>query len=201
MRQRLCGLLLLLSNALVCAADWEPYRAAGPTRVEYRHDDDKLLNVRAETLARSSAGDFLHLLEDTGRISSWAANTYRAELIERPAPRTHVVHTYFSASWPVSRRDMVTRSVWQQDADGTLTLQISDVGQDHPPAKGHVRMQNVQARWTLKPEPDGMLRIRYEGRADPAGKLPHFISDKVALKSLFETFTRLPEALQPYQHP
>ena len=102
--------------------------------------------------------------------------------------------------WPVSKRDMVTQSVWQQDPlSGVLTMVVSDMGQHFPAVQGYVRMQQVQARWTLTPLPDGRMKIEYQGQADAAGKLPHFIGDKVALKSLLKTFLQLEITLTDYQ--
>lgn len=170
--------------------------------MEYRHDHDKLLEVRAETVARSGVGAFLHLLEDSDNISAWATKAYRAQVLDRPDVHTHVVHTWFRATWPVSKRDMVTRSHWQVDAtSGELVMQVSDAGDTVPPDKAHVRMQRVQAQWTLTPLPDGRLKIRYQGSADAAGKLPHFLGDAVALRSLLTTFQRLPKVLREHQRP
>jgi hypothetical protein len=200
-----CALFFLLccSAAVVAdSAEWRLYKATGETRVEYRHDAGKLLEVRAQTAANSTAAAFLHLLEDTANIKTWAANTEKAKLLGQPDANTHIVHTYFTAIWPVSKRDMVTQSVWQQDAgSGVLTMQVSDAGQHYPLAKGYVRMQSVQGLWTLTPQADGVLLIQYQGQADPGGKLPRFIADKVALKATFTTFSRLPQVLMQYQQP
>lgn len=194
--------LLLCCSTAVSAetAKWHLYKEVGETRVTYRHDAEKLLEVKAQTRVNSTPAAFLHVLEDTVNINSWAANTEKAELLGQPDANTHIVHTYFRAIWPVSKRDMVTKSVWQQDAaSGVLSMQVSDVGQQYPLVKGYVRMQRVQGLWTLTPQQDGVLQIEYQGRADPAGKLPHFISDKVALKSVLETFEQLQQVLPAYQ--
>lgn len=184
------------------AVEWQHYKTVGATSIEYRHDAGKLLEVRAQTEANSTVATFLHLLEDTANIKTWAANTEKAELLGQPDANTHIVHTYFSATWPVSKRDMVTQSVWQQDAaSGVLTMQVSDVGRLYPLVKGYVRMQRVQGLWTLTPQTDGVLLIQYQGQADPAGKLPHFIGDKVALKSVLETFQQLQQVLPTYLRP
>ena len=184
------------------AADWQDYKTDGMTTVEYRHAETGVLQVRATTKVPSLTGAFLHLLEDTANIKTWAANTEKAELLGQPDNNTHIVHTYFSATWPVSKRDMVTQSVWQQDAvSGVLTMQVSDVGRLYPLVKGYVRMQRVQGLWTLTPQENGLLRIQYQGQADPGGKLPHFIADKVALKAIYTTFNRLPQVLKQYQQP
>lgn len=66
-----CALFFLLCcNAAVVAdsAEWCLYKATGETRVEYRHDAGKLLEVRAQTAANSTAAAFLLLLEDTANI-------------------------------------------------------------------------------------------------------------------------------------
>ncbi|MBU1311400.1 MAG: hypothetical protein KKE30_17905 [Gammaproteobacteria bacterium] len=198
---RLLLTCLMLFSVAIAAEEkpWRLYKAVAETQVEYRHNADKLLQVKAQTEVKATAGAFLHLLEDTANITNWAANTEKAELLGQPEAKTHLVHTYFSAMWPVSKRDMVTQSVWQQDASsGVLTMVVSDMGQHFPAVKGYVRMQQVQARWTLTPLPDGRMKIEYQGQADAAGKLPHFIGDKVALKSLFKTFLQLQQVLPMY---
>ncbi|MDP2716802.1 START domain-containing protein [Rheinheimera sp.] len=195
--------LLCFSLAVTAeATEWQQYKTVDATSVEYRYNADKLLEVRAQTEASSTTAAFLHLLEDTANISKWAANTEKAQLLGQPDANTHIVHTYFTAIWPVSKRDMVTQSVWQQDAgSGVLTMQVSDLGEHYPKVKGYVRMQSVQGLWTLTPLPDGLLRIQYQGRADAAGKLPRFIGDKVALNALFKTFVQLRTMLKNYQQP
>ncbi|HEX5791677.1 MAG TPA: START domain-containing protein [Rheinheimera sp.] len=198
----LFSLLLLTTAGSAQQADWQLYKADDVTKVEYRHDKTRLLHIRATTEVTSLTGAFLHLLEDTSKISAWAANTEKAELLGQPDANTHLVHTYFTAIWPVSKRDMVTQSSWQQDpASGVLTMTITDMGQHFPPVAGYVRMQQVKGVWTLTPLASGQLQIRYQGQANPAGKLPHFIADKVALKALFKTFTQLNTVLPGYQRP
>ena len=60
-------------------------------------------------------------------------------------------------------------------------------------------MQQVTGVWTLTPLANGKMHLQYQGQADPAGKLPRFIGDKVALKSLLSTFTQLRQVLPDYQ--
>lgn len=195
-------IFLSLIHSMVLADDWRLYKADGPTKVEYRRSDAQLLQIRAVTEVDSLTGAFLHLLEDTDNISRWVANSEKAELLGQPDSQSHLVHTYFSAPWPVSKRDMVTQSIWQQDAgSGVVTLMVSDMGQHFPLVKGYVRIQQVQGLWTLTPLDAGRIRIEYRGQADPAGKLPRFIADKVALKATLSTFQQLSVVLAQYQQP
>ena len=200
MRLLLCSLIFVSLASAAKPSTWQLYKVVGETRIEYRHNADKLLQVKAQTEVSATPAAFLHLLEDTANITQWAANTEKAQLLGQPDANTHLVHTYFSAVWPVSKRDMVTQSVWQQDAEsGVLTMVVTDMGQHFPAVKGYVRMQQVQAQWTLTPLPDGRMKIQYQGQADAAGKLPHFIGDKVALKALLKTFLQLQQVLPAYQ--
>lgn len=180
--------------------DWQLYKAQSGVRVEYRRKTANVLEIKAQTEVNSDTGAFIHLLEDTGNIDKWVPHADKAELLSHPDPATYIVHTFFKASWPVSDRDMVTRSVWTtEETSGELILDVQDLGDKYPEIDGYIRMQQVQARWTLTPQPDGKLFIRYQGQAEPAGSLPHFLADKVALKSMFKTFERLPEVLAQYQ--
>lgn len=191
--------LILLSSA--AADDWTLYKASAEVRVEYRRLQSSLLEIRAQARVRSGTGAFLHLLHDTAAISRWVENAERTELLGSAAAHSNIVHTYFNAVWPVSPRDMVTQSVWSQDANGVLQLQVTDMGQHYPLIDGYVRMQQVQSQWTLTPQADGTLLIQYQGQADPAGNLPHFIVNRVALSAMNKTFHNLVKILPEYQKP
>lgn len=107
MRFNIIILLSLMHNTAL-ADGWQLYKADDSTKVEYRYSETNLLQISVATEVDSRLGAFLHLLEDTANIRAWAANTEKAELLGQPDANTHIVHTYFTAIWPVSKRDMVT---------------------------------------------------------------------------------------------
>jgi len=184
------------------SADWQSYKQNANTQVDYRKSQDGLLQIRAQTTVKSGIGAMLHLMEDTANIKTWVANSQKAKILSHPNAQTHLVHTYFSAIWPVSKRDMVTKSVWRQDPHSlVLRMFVTDVGQNYPLVKGYVRMQQVEGEWTLTPLADGKLTIQYQGQADPGGKLPVFIAEKVALRASWQTFMQLHNVLTAYQRP
>ncbi|QBL10681.1 hypothetical protein E0Z06_14710 [Rheinheimera sp. D18] len=195
------GISILLLAFSSQAADWLHYKTKDKVTVEYRRLDTSLLEIRAEVRLRSNIGAFLHLLNDTAAINRWVENAERVEIIGSTAKHSNIVHTYFKAIWPVSSRDMVTQSSWSQNADGIITLQVTDLGQQYPVVKGYVRMQQVKSLWVLTPAANGELLIQYQGQADPAGNLPHFIVNRVALRALLNTFINLTKMLPQYQRP
>lgn len=193
-------LLLGCSDVIAVDSSWTLYQDQPPVRVEYRKSPDNVLQIRASTTVNSGTGAFLYLLEDTAKVRNWLANSHSAKVLAQPDQYTHLVHTKFNAVWPISRRDMVTRSVWTQHSETrVLTIEVSDIGQHHPVDAGYIRMQQVSGTWTLTPLTQGKLQITYQGQADPAGRLPHFLSNSVALRSTFQTFDKLSEVLASYQ--
>lgn len=192
---------MLCLNTTAQAADWRLYKSNPPVQIEYRQTAQQLLEIKAETTVQSTLGAFLHLLEDTGQIKRWVEHAESATLLEQPDPQTHLVYTRFDATWPVSKRDMVTRSVWSQDEDTLqLRLEIMDLAEEYELVAGYIRMRSVKALWLLTPQPDG-LHISYQGQADPAGKVPHFLTRNVALRTMYGSFQNLAGVLADYQQP
>ena len=85
MRLLLISLLWLSMTVAAAENPWRLYKASAETRVEYRHNADKLLQVKAQTEVTATPAAFLHLLEDTANITQWAANTEKAQLLGQPA--------------------------------------------------------------------------------------------------------------------
>lgn len=192
--------MLSISSVAMAESSWALFQERQNVRVEYRKSADNLLQIRATTTVISGIGAFLHLLEDTASIRNWLSNSHSSSVLTQPDQYTHIVHTRFNAVWPISPRDMITRSVWSQHAETReLTIQISDIGQQYPTFTDHVRIQQVQGEWTLTPLPQGQLRITYQGQADLSGRLPHVLVKNVALKSTAKTFDKLSKVLPNYQ--
>ena len=196
-------LLFICFNALQAFATepkWQPYKQNDNVQVQYRQVDKALVEIKAELRTQSMLGAFMHLLDDTSAISEWVDSAKRAEVMAKPGPQSHIVHSYFSGFWPVAPRDMVTLSVWSQDEKtGVLVIDITDQGASYPEKSGYVRMQRVSGRWQLTPLADGWLLIQYQGVADPAGKLPYVIAKNAALKATWNTFKNLQQVLVKYQ--
>lgn len=192
--------LLSVCGAVASENQWQLYKERHNVRVEYSKASGNLLQIRATTTIKSGIGAFLYLLEDTDRITDWLANSQGAEVLAQPDQYTHIVHTRFKAIWPVSPRDTMTHSVWSQHPNTlVLTILVTDVGAQYPPEQGYIRMQQVEGEWTLTPLAQGGLLISYQGQADPAGNLPHFIGNNVALKSTLQSFLNLSKVLPDYQ--
>ena len=55
-------------------------------------------------------------------------------------------------------------------------------------------VEPIEGYWLLEDTDDGLL-IEHQIYADPQGKIPHWISNKTALKGIKQTFENLPKWL------
>ena len=183
-------------------SDWQQAVANPHYQIDYRERANGILELRANTVVDARLGSFLHLLEDVDRISTWLARAEKATVIAQPDAHTHVVHTVFSGFFLVARRDMVTRSVWQQDPiSHIVTITVENANDDYQVPPHGVRMTALAAEWQLQPNEDGSITILYQGYADPAGALLKAVARSAALEALKKTLARLPAALENYQRP
>lgn len=191
------------------AAEWTRFASSNNSNVEidYSYANRDVLRIRASTELTGNLGGcvaaFMHLLEDTARLDEWVERASNATLLEHPDPHTHIVHTEFNSFWPISNRDMVTRSTWHYDAEsGTLEIEIVDASEEKPANGRVIRMTDVAAHWHLQPTENGTLQVRYQSDANPKGNIPRAIARSAALNAIEKTFHALGTAVthSDYQH-
>lgn len=180
------------------AQEWELDKQRDGVSVFSRPLANNLLQIKALTTVTANHEAFIHLLEDVDHCTKWIANCKKIEIIAAPDEATRVVHTFFSAPWPIRDRDMVTRSVTTKHQD-TVEILIEDAGQTFPLTPKHVRMTDVSGQWTLVEIPDGTMTVSYVGSGSPAGKIPHWLAKGALLDSIFETFNKLKTVLSDPQ--
>ncbi len=182
------------------ASDWQWVRDQDGIRVATRPGQHGIQEVLAETAVKTRLSAFVALLNDLDANPKWVTHSKGVVLLEKPSATSDLIYTQFDLPWPARDRDMVTLSRWMQDEHGVLYLTLEDAGHRVPPQGGFVRMKHVSGQWSLSPGEDGQVQIRYQGHADPAGDLPHWLVNDMAAKSLFETFQQLRRQLAKPQY-
>jgi hypothetical protein len=193
----LCWLLCMALPGI--AQEWELTKQQDGVSVFSRPLPNNLLQIKALTTVTASHETFIRLLEDVGHCTKWIANCKKIEIIATPDQATRVVHTFFSAPWPIRDRDVVTRSVTTKNQK-TLEIRIEDAGQTYPLTPKHVRMTDVNGQWRLVEIPDGTMTVSYMGTGSPAGEIPDWLAKGVLLDSIFETFYKLKTVITDPQY-
>ncbi|WP_157980949.1 START domain-containing protein [Aliidiomarina shirensis] len=189
----LCGLSI---SSTAAADEWKHASNNSNVQIEYRDIAGDVLQIRARTELVANNGScmaaFVHLFNDTERVSDWIEIATDATLVEQLNPYTRIVHTEFDSHWPISDRDMVTRSIWQYDAESeALRIEITNASEEKPPSKNVIRMTDVAANWHIQATENGTVQIAYQGNSNPKGNIPRTSARTSAITAIEQTFAAI----------
>jgi len=201
---------LIMSVFMCCKAIGQDVQSDSIWKFEKKSSDVELysqktrsgfLKVKATTELPIEADLFLALLENVDIADNWIANCEKVEVINSPSDNERIVHTYFSAPWPVRDRDMVTYSKTSFDEmTNTITIRVRDYSSKLPGVENYVRMKNVNGVWTIKNSDENNISITYEGFGEPAGNIPIWMANNLLKSSTFETFKNMRAILKKQQY-
>ncbi len=154
-----------------------------------------VLEIQAQFVFKGTMSAFFWLLRDTTHAKNWLDSAESVRIIANPSPFEDWVHTVFDTPWPLQQRDMVTCSNWQQHTDYSIEMTVVGCTERWPVPVKTVRIDQVSARWSLKPLSDHQVQVVYTGTADAGGGLPRWLSDPVALASSLRSFRALQQQL------
>lgn len=190
------GLLCLLSFS--CTAQdiqWQHWKSQDGITVNYKKHANGIFEVQADMSVKAvMASNFMALLSDTSKATQWVENVTQVKVLARPSRSEAIVHTQFDPPWPVSNRDMVSHSCYKEISALQTELIIQGRADYIPKLEGVIRIEQLRASWLLTQNNQG-LSIKHTIFADPGGALPHWISNKVGLKSALKTMQALREQL------
>lgn len=153
------------------------------------------LQIKASVEITDDISSFYQFLSNPDLAPIWLDKVVSSERIARLDEHTVVVQTIFDGFGPVLEREMLVRSQTLQTADG-FVVNISSYNHYLPSSKKRIRVKNAQVQWRIKALQNGLLNVTYIGYFDPGGKLPAWISNYYAIKSIKTTFENL-QRLKP----
>ncbi len=115
-----------------------------------------------------------------------------------------IIRIVIEGIWPVSDRDVVTRSSLKQD-DNNLAVTIrtraaNDILEEQP---GFVRIPALDNTFVMKPLEDGWTRITFTTFVDPGGRIPAWLANFVATRAPLTTLRDMSARMEldRYQDP
>lgn len=99
-----------------------------------------------------------------------------------------VVRIVIEGIWPVSDRDAVVRSTFEQDPD-TLDVTIRSRAEEDlvEEKRSFVRIPELDNTFLLEPMEDGWTRITFRTFVDPGGRIPSWLANFVATRAPLTT--------------
>ncbi|MBC7008052.1 MULTISPECIES: START domain-containing protein [Pseudoalteromonas] len=182
-------------SAVANPIEWQTYKQQDDIKVSYKKHETGIIEINASVLVKNAkASDFMALLSDTDNAPNWLENVKSVTLMERLSPSETLVYTHFNSPWPVLDRDLVSYSCYHALGEHKTELKIISQPYAKAEVSGVVRIKELRAYWRLEEQQSNLL-VSHQAYADPGGSIPHWLSNKVSLKSVYKTLQALTEQL------
>lgn len=205
LRWRAPLLLAVLLGPLAAAAapgPWEQVVDADGIVVHRRKIEGSTLHeFRGRGVVEAPLSRVIAVLRDAERRTAWMERCVGSHAIEQRA-ESQVLYNRTSAPWPVKDRDVILEGGLEL-RDGAAWLVFRSVEHpDAPPVEGVVRMRSLNGHWKLVPGEKGRVTlVEYQLHADPAGKLPEWVSNYVSKKLPYKTIESLRRQVKQVSYP
>lgn len=202
------------SSANTEQAPWKLWREQNNLSVSFvAVPNSQLIKIKAKNKITSSLSSALAFIQNTDHTSNWLANAKSSQVLKQISPHRRIFITHFDGLWPVKPRYMLLTSHYWQNYDLSIEVDLSDTQSDElslitsitepmlEPIKAtiavsdEIKVDVLQARWLIKPIDDNSLSIEYIFIADANGKLPRSFINKLALRAIWQSFTKMNEQL------
>ncbi|HTE10589.1 MAG TPA: START domain-containing protein [Chitinophagaceae bacterium] len=198
------AILFFISGAVAGQTDWELKLDKENIRVYTKNmDNSALKSVKTVCSINTSLTTLTAVLLDINNSIDWVYATKKITLLKQISPGELIYYSELEIPWPVNNRDFIVGLTVLQDEK---TKMITVLGTNKPaylPAyKDIVRIQQSYSKWMITPLQNGQVKIEYELRVDPGGKVPVWLVNMFATKGPFETFKKLREQVKKpvYSH-
>jgi len=156
-----------------------------------------LKSVKGIVLIPAPIDKVLAVLEDVSKTPRWLYNSRHASTLKQINIVERVDYIITNMPWPVWDRDVIIRSVFQQNR---LTKQVEIKFSSEPNwvalRPGIVRVRKMTGRMLLTPQGKNGVQVLYEVSADPAGKLPKWLVNDMSFDFPFLSLKRLREVVK-----
>ncbi len=201
----LWSLIVLYSSQAY--ANWQSWYSKDNLSVSYQKHESGLIEIKARaSYANVNRQAFLNLLNDTQNASEWLSHVNSVKSLPWDKKAEDIVVTTLNAPWPLKDRVMLTHSCHQRVSNNSSKLLIKSVdehqGANFLPQESFMKyifVSPIKGSWLLE-ETSNTLLITHQIYADPQGNIPHWLSNKTALKGVKQTFQNLAKQLYRKQY-
>jgi len=175
--------MLILGYPSAQAEDWRLAKSDFGIDIEYRYPTDSPWRVfRGQVEVAAKPDRVVRFLQDLDALPTWHYRTKSAEVIQMEGLTSALLHIVTKSTWPVKKRDVVCRVMLTLAPDSdTIHITMDSVEDALPALVGAVRMNKLNAKWTIEPAGDSRSRISYETYVEPGGKLPRWLFNSLAM--------------------
>lgn len=137
----------------------------------------------------------LSLLYDIEAAPDWVWKTAEMRVLRELGDGDgRVVYQLVSAPWPVSDREIISRSTAYMDpATGEAFIRIECLPDFMPPNEGKVRVPRMEGAWNILPLGDNRCRVIFRLHVEPGGEIPSWLANIAVIDTPYHTLCNMRE--------
>lgn len=140
-----------------------------------------ILELKLRTELKTSLGSVVALATDVPNLKAWAYRLKESYIVKEVSPTEGYMYMRTDFPPPFQDRDMIVHYVMKQDP---RTKQVTSTSRSAytliPEKDGIIRIKIIESKWTYTPLANGMVRLEYQLKSDPAGNIPKWLINLAA---------------------
>ena len=199
----LCLLVLSLSGYSGLAqsdagTDWSLEKDGAGIQVYIREDPNSILDeFKGIITIKTRLSSLVKLVRDADHSQDWMHRSGGTEILDDTDPYRLILRSITVTPWPTSDRDVILRaSFTQQPVDLTISIKLDSISDYAAQKPGYIRMPYLNGEWIFEPLNDGLVKITYLMKADPAGSIPSWLAGSSSIDMPFKTLKNMREMLK-----
>lgn len=140
----------------------------------------------------------LSLLYDIEAATEWVWKTREMRLLkELSEDEGRIVYQLVSAPWPVSDREIISRSQGYIDPETSeVFIKLECMADFLPLDSRYVRVPQVEGAWNIMPLSENQCRVVFRLHIEPGGEIPSWLANIAVIDTPYHTMINLREMVK-----
>ncbi len=143
----------------------------------------------------------LSLLYDIEAATEWVWKTREMrllkELSDEESNEGRIVYQLVSAPWPVSDREIITRSQGYMDPETSeIFIKLECLADYLPGNDKYVRVPQLEGAWNIIPLSENQCRVVFRLHIEPGGEIPFWLANIAVIDTPYHTMVNLREMVK-----
>lgn len=140
----------------------------------------------------------LSLLYDIDVATEWVWKTKEMRLLkELTDDEGRIVYQLVSAPWPVSDREIITRSQGYMDPETSeIFIKLECLADYLPRNDKYVRVPQLEGAWNIVPLSENQCRVVFRLHIEPGGEIPSWLANIAVIDTPYHTLVNLREMVK-----
>jgi len=140
----------------------------------------------------------LHLLYDLEAATEWIWKTDEMNVVEEiDGEKGRIVYQRISAPWPISDREIISRSEgYRDEATSEVFIKMTAVPDALPENKDYVRVRQLEGAWNIMPLSENKCRVVFRLHIEPGGEIPSWLANIAVIDTPYNTLKNMREMVK-----